>query len=365
MKRRGGHELGPYDLPDPLFYLTPPPMGFGRATSGEPPPPVPAGRPAGKPRLLAQVRQAIRARHYSPRTEEAYVHWIRRYVFFHQLRHPAEMGKPEINAFLSHLAVAQQVSASTQTQALSSLLFLYKTVLELKVDFLDGIVRAKKPARLPVFLTRDEATRLFARLDGVVLLACRLLYGSGLRLLECLQLRLKDIDLERNEITVRNGKGQKDRVTMLPTSCKPLLLEHLARVRTLHDNDLHRGLGRVPLPPTLACRDKSADKQWAWQYVFPASSHYTDRHTGVQHRHHLHESVVQKAMAAAVRLAEIAKPATPHSLRHSFATELLRKGYDIRTIQELLGHSDVSTTMIYTHILAPGPQTVRSPADDL
>jgi len=293
------------------------------------------------------VRQAIRIRHYSPRTEQAYVNWIRRYIFFHNVRHPAEMGKPELNAFLSHLAVGGHVSASTQTQALSALVFLYRHVLGREIGLLDGVVRAKRPARLPVVLTRDEARQLFAKMDGVVLLACRLLYGSGLRLLECLHLRVKDIEFERNEITVRDGKGQKDRVTMLPASCKQALLDHLAKMRRLHENDLRRGLGRAPLPGALARKYPNADREWGWQYVFPASSHYTDHHTGVRYRHHLHETVVQKAMAVTVRLAGIAKPATPHTLRHSFATELLRTGHDIRTVQELLGHSDVSTTMIY------------------
>ena len=327
---------------------------------GQPAQPTPA-----KPRLLRQVRQAIRIRHYSPRTEEAYVHWIRRYIFFHKVRHPADMGKSELNAFLSHLAVTERVSASTQTQALSALVFLYRNVLQREIGLLEGVVRAKRPARLPVVLTRDEARQLFANLDGVVLLACRLLYGSGLRLLECLHLRVKDIEFERNEITVRDGKGQKDRVTMLPGVCKQPLLDHLVKVRRIHENDLGQGLGRAPLPDALARKYPNAERQWGWQYVFPASSHYTDRRTGIRHRHHLHETVVQKAMSQAVRLAGIGKPATPHALRHSFATELLRTGYDIRTIQELLGHSDVSTTMIYTHALNRGARGVQSPADDL
>jgi integron integrase len=316
-------------------------------------------------KLLHRVRQAIRVRHYSPRTEEAYLHWIRRYIFFHRLRHPAEMGTAEVNAFLSHLAVSEHVSASTQTQALSALVFLYRNVLELEIGLREGLVRAKRPARLPVVLTRSETRRLFANMDGVVLLACQLLYGTGLRLLECLHLRIQDIDFERNEILVRDGKGQKDRVTMLPGSCRGPLLAHLVNVRRLHETDLRQGMGRAPMPTSLAGRYPHADRQWGWQYVFPASSHYTDRHTGVRHRHHLHESVIQKAVGVAVRLAGIAKPATPHTLRHCFATELLRSGHDIRTIQELLGHSDVSTTMIYTHVLNYGGRGVQSPADDL
>jgi len=274
----------------------------------------PAQQPPVKPKLLHLVRQAIRIRHYSPRTEQAYVHWIRRYIFFHKLRHPADMGKPELNTFLSHLAVREHVSASTQTQALSALVFLYRNVLGREIGLLDGVVRAKRPAPLPVVLTRDEARQLFAKMDGVVLLACRLLYGSGLRLLECLHLRVKDIEFERNEITVRDGKGQKDRLTMLPASCKQPLLEHLRRVRQLHESDLAHELGRAPLPAALARKYPNADRQWGWQYVFPASSHYTDHHTGVRHRHHLHETVVQKHMGEAVRLAGIVKPATPHTL---------------------------------------------------
>ena len=324
-----------------------------------------AQHPPSKPKLLDRVREAIRTRHYSPRTEEAYVHWIRRYIFFHKIRHPAEMGTTELNAFLSHLAVNERVSASTQTQALSALLFLYRHVLERDIGLLEGVVRAKRPDRTPVVLTRGEVRQLLAHLDGAVLLVCTLLYGSGVRLLECLSLRVKDIDFERNEITVRDGKGQKDRVTTLPSSCKQPLLAHLQRVLQLHEDDMRRGLGRAPLPSALARKYPTADRQWAWQYLFPASSHYTDRQTGVRHRHHLHETVVQKAMAEAVRLAGLSKPATPHTLRHSFATQLLLDGYDIRTVQELLGHNDVSTTMIYTHVLNRGGRGVQSPADRL
>jgi integron integrase len=319
----------------------------------------------GKPKLLERVRQAIRIRHYSPRTEPAYVYRIRRYIFFHEVRHPAEMGKDELTAFLSHLALKEKVSASTQTQALSALIFLYRQVLERDVGILDGIVRAKRPARLPVVLSAGEVRRLLAHLDGVVLLVCRLLYGGGMRLLEGLQLRVKDVDFERSEITVRDGKGQKDRVTMLPASCKEALRDHLQAIRHLHETDLSKNLGRTAPPDALARKHPGADRQWAWQYVFPASSHYTDRHTGIRHRHHLHETVIQKSVAEAVRRAGLSKPATPHTLRHSFATELLRDGYDIRTVQDLLGHTNVSTTMIYTHVLNRGGRGVLSPADRL
>ena len=318
-----------------------------------------------KPKLLDQVRQAIRTRHYSARTEQAYVYWIRRYIFFHAVKHPAEMGKEELNAFLSHLALKEKVSASTQTQALSALVFLYRHVLGREVGLLEGIVRAKRPARVPVVLAADEVRRLLTQLDGVVLLVCRLLYGGGMRLLEGLQLPVKDIDFERNEITVRDGKGQKDRVTMLPASCRQPLIDHLESVRRLHTEDLRKGLGQTALPNALARKYPSADRQWAWQYVFPASSHYTDRRTGLRHRHHLHETVIQKSIAEAVRRAGLTKPATPHTLRHSFATELLRDGYDIRTVQELLGHTNVSTTMIYTHVLSRGGRGVLSPLDRL
>jgi integron integrase len=327
--------------------------------------PQPAQKPQQQPKLLDRVRDAIRTRHYSPRTEQAYVHWIRRYIFFHGVRHPADMGKQELNAFLSHLAVKEHVSASTQTQALSALVFLYRHVLERDIGLLEGVVRAKRPARVPVVLTRSEVRQLLTHLDDVVLLVCTLLYGSGLRLLECLHMRVKDIDFERLEIAVRDGKGQKDRVTMLPVSCKQPLLDHLVKIGQLHEDDLRQGLGRAPLPDAVARKYPSADRQWAWQYVFPASSHYTDRQTGVRHRHHLHETVVQKSVAVAVRLAGLHKPATPHTLRRSFATHLLEGGSDIRTVQELLGHNDVSTTMIYTHVLNRGGRGVQSPADRL
>lgn len=314
--------------------------------------------------LLDLVRNAIRVRHYSERTEEAYVHWARRFIVFHGMRHPAEMNEDQVTRFLSDLATKKQVSASTQNQAFNALLFLYRNVLGKELGMVDA-VRAKRPARLPIVLTPAEVRQVFAGLDGVVLLVCRLLYGAGLRLLECLRLRVKDIDFERNEITVRDGKGQKDRVTMLPVSVRQPLADHLHKRQQIYLEDLRRGLGRAPLPHALARKYPHADSLWAWQYVFAASTHYVDRHSGVHHRHHLHETVVQKGVAEAARRAHPSKVVTPHVLRHSFATELLRAGYDIRTVQELLGHKDLSTTMIYTHVLNRGGRGVHSPADSL
>jgi integron integrase len=333
--------------------------------SFEPAPAIEARPLPSKPKLLVRVREAIRTRQYSDRTEEAYVQWIRRYIFFHELRHPAEMGADEVQAFLSDLAVRRNVSASTQTQALSALVFLYRHVIGKDVGWLDKLIRAKRPRRLPVVLTADEVDQVLGHLKGTVLLVCRLLYGSGMRLLECLGMRVKDVDFQRNEITVRDGKGRQDRLTLLPATCSATLNDHLEQVRRLHEEDLRNGLGRAALPDALARKYPNADRQWGWQLVFPAASHYTDRRTGVRHRHHLHESVVQKEMGQAVRRTGLTKLATPHTLRHSFATELIRDGYDIRTVQELLGHHDISTTMIYTHVLNRGGRGVRSPADRL
>jgi integron integrase len=309
--------------------------------------------------------QAIRTLHYSRRTERAYVYWVRRFVTHYGHRDPAGMGAGEIRSFLSHLAVNAGVSASTQNQALCALVFLYGRVLGLDLESLDGIEWAKAPKRLPMVLTRGEVKSVLEAMNGVPQLVCRILYGGGLRLVECLSLRVKDLDFERNEMTIRDGKGAKDRVSVLPSSCRQDLREHLERVHRLHEEDLGRHLGRAALPFGLAQKHRNADREWAWQYVFPASSYYTDPHTGLQHRHHLHETVVQKAMAEAVRSSGLTKPATPHTLRHSFATHLLDSGYDIRTVQELLGHSDVQTTMIYTHVLNRGGRGVRSPADAL
>lgn len=324
-------------------------------------PPAP-GAPAPA-RLLDRVRAALRSRHYSFRTERAYVGWIRRFILFHGKRHPDTMAEHEVGAFLTSLATDGKVSASTQNQALAALLFLYQTVLGRDLAWLGGLVHAKRPARLPVVLTREEAMALLDRLDGVVRIVGSLLYGSGLRLLEVLQLRVKDVDLDRREILVRRGKGQKDRHTVLPAALVQPLRDHLTAVRALHEQDLAVGLGAVALPEALSKKYPSAPREWPWQWVFPASRTYADAVTGEIRRHHLHETVVQREVRRAARAAGITKPATPHTLRHSFATHLLESGYDIRTIQELLGHRDVSTTMIYTHVLNRGAAGVRSPLD--
>jgi integron integrase len=318
---------------------------------------------APRPRLLDRVRAVLRARHYSRRTEDAYVAWIRRYVFFQGKRHPAEMGAEEVTAFLTALAVDSHVAASTQNQALSALLFLYRDVLEVDLPWLDGIVRAKRPARLPVVLTRDEVRAVLQRLHGAPRLMACLLYGAGLRVLECCRLRVQDIDFAANQVVVRGGKGDKDRVTMLPAIVKGALARHLDAVRAQHRDDLAAGAGWVELPTALFRKYPNAGREWAWQWVFPATRPYRDRLTGQHRRHHLHETVLQRALKAAVFQTGIAKRASPHTLRHSFATHLLEDGHDIRTVQELLGHRDVSTTMIYTHVLNRGPSAVRSPAD--
>jgi len=315
------------------------------------------------PRLLDRVRAACRLRHYSLRTEEAYVDWIRRFILFHHKRHPLEMGAAEINAFLTDLAVVGRVSASTQNQAFSALLFLYQKVLEVDPGRIAGVVRAVRPKRLPVVLTREEVRRVIEQLDGTFALIARLLYGSGLRLLECLRLRVKDIDFGRGEITVRQGKGDKDRRTMLPTTVRADLSDHLRRVRLLHERDLSRGFGSVWLPEALERKFPNAAHEWAWQWVFPSAVLSVDPRTGIKRRHHAHEGSVSRAITQAVRRAGLTKHATSHSFRHSFATHLLEAGHDIRTVQELLGHADVSTTMIYTHVLNRGGCGVKSPLD--
>ena len=289
--------------------------------------------------------------------------WIKRFIFFHGVRHPAEMGEPEINRFLTDLAVNKKVSASTQNQALSALLFLYQHVLNQPLGWINLAVRAKKPERLPVVLTQQEVKAILGFMEGSPKLVAALLYGAGLRLMECLRLRAKDVDFTTHQILGRDGKGQKDRITMLPVSVKEALAAPLTRVRQIHQQDLREGAGRVQLPGAWARKYPNADREWGWQWVFPAPTRYFDRQAKMRRRHHLHETVVQSAMKQAIQRAGIAKPATLHTLRHSFATHLLEDGYDIRTIQELLGHKDLSTTMIYTHVLNRGGRGVRRPAD--
>jgi integron integrase len=338
--------------------------------------PVPASLAAAADRLapaassavrdvLARAIAAIRMRHYSRRTEKAYLGWMRRYLSYHRGRDPAAMGAREIQTFLSRLAVDGKVSASTQNQAFSALLFLYRDVLGMAVDGLENTQRAKRPERLPLVLSENEVRAILRHLKGRMLMMAILMYGSGLRLLECARLRVKDIDFDRSEITVRSGKGNKDRVTMLPARVADRLRSHLAKVRRVHDADLADGAGSVLMPEALARKFPNASREWAWQWVFPAARLYTDLDTGERRRHHVHETVLQRAFKEAVRASGITKPASCHTLRHSFATHLLERGYDIRTIQELLGHTDVSTTMVYTHVLNRGGRGVRSPIDTL
>jgi integron integrase len=317
------------------------------------------------PRLLDQVRDAIRTRHYSLRTEEAYVAWIRKFILFHGKRHPAEMGAAEVGAFLTHLAVDRDVAASTQNQARGALLFLYKEVLGRPVGEGPEVEPAKRPARLPTVLSRDEVRAVLAGLEGDKWLMASLLYGSGLRLLECLRLRVKDVDFDQARIIVRDGKGQKDRATILPESLVGPLRRQVEHVAAVHRADLAEGFGRVHLPHSLASKYPGADRQLGWQFLFPASRRGVDPRTREVRRHHLAETALQKAVRAAVARAGLVKPASPHTLRHSFATHLLESGHDIRTVQELLGHEDVRTTMVYTHVLNRGPMGVRSPADSL
>ena len=317
------------------------------------------------PKLLDRVRDAIRTRHYSRRTEEAYVYWIRKYIVFHGKKHPSAMGAAEISAFLTWLAVRQHVSASTQNQALSALLFLYRHVLRMEVSAIEQVPRARVPARLPVVLSRDEVRSVLKRLTGTLWIIVALLYGAGLRLQECLELRVKDVDFDRHQLVVRRGKGQKDRRTMLPAMMEARLQAHLVEVKRQHERDLGQGLGHVALPFALDRKYPNASTEWAWQFVFPAARICRDPRWGPPSRYHLHESVVQKAVAVAARAAGVVKRVGCHSFRHSFATHLLEDGYDIRTVQELLGHADVSTTMIYTHVLNRGALGVRSPADRL
>jgi integron integrase len=318
---------------------------------------------AVKPKLLDQVRASIRRKHYSIRTEAAYVDWIKRYIFFHKKRHPLEMDETHVEMFLNDLAVEKHVSASTQNQALSALVFLYREVLGKEFGWLDNLERAKPSEHLPVVLTETEVRHLLAQLEGRHWLMASLLYGAGLRLMECLRMRVKDLDFEYHQITVRDGKGRKDRVTMLPATAAELLRHQLDKTQILHQRDLAAGHGAVYLPYALERKYQTAARDWGWQYVFPAAQLSRDPRSGEVRRHHADEKALQRAVKRAVQTAHITKPATCHTLRHSFATHLLRNGYDIRTVQDLLGHKDVSTTMIYTHVLNRGGKGVRSPLD--
>ena len=343
-------------------------VGISKAASGsslEGQQPHQQSRVARKPRLLEQLREALRSRHYSCRTEQTYCQWVKRFIYFHKVRHPAEMAEPEINVFLTHLAVKERVSASTQNQALSALLFLYRHVLKRKIGDLGEVVRARKPKRLPVVMTREEVKLVLSHLKGDRWLMASLMYGAGLRLMECLRLRVQNTDFAANQITVRDGKGFKDRITMMPDVVKGQLLRHLKNIKRIHERDLAEGYGRVQMPYALARKYPNAGQEWIWQWIFPQANRWVNARSGQQGRHHVDESLVQKAVKAAVRRAGISKRATCHTFRHSFATHLLADGYDIRTVQELLGHKDVKTTMIYTHVLNRGGQGVRSPIDSV
>ncbi len=320
---------------------------------------------AQQPRFLDQFREQLRVRRYSLRTEDAYVDWARRFILFQGKRHPKDLGAPEVQAFLSHLAVDRGVSPSTQNQAKAALLFMYRKVLANDLPWLAEVVQAKRQPKLPVVLTPGEVRALFDQMEGVMALVAKLLYGTGMRLMEGLRLRVKDLEFERLEVIVREGKGGKDRVTMLPEGVVKSLHAHLDLVRALHEKDLQQGFGEVWLPDALAVKYKSAPRAWGWQWVFPSSLRSVDPRAGVTRRHHLQPESVQKAVRLAARAAEIIKPVTPHVLRHSFATHVLAAGHDIRTVQELLGHKDVATTMIYTHVLNKGGRGVPSPLDGL
>jgi integron integrase len=323
----------------------------------------PSATTPDSPRLLDRVRQHLRVRHYSIRTEQAYTDWIKRFILFNGKRHPETMGENEITAFLTHLATDRNVAASTQNQALSALLFLYQIVLETKLPWLDDVERVKRPAKVPVVLTEKEVRAVLAQLTGDYRLMAELLYGSGLRLMECLRLRVKDVDFGYNQITVRDGKGFRDRITILPQRLRKPLRQHLARVKELHDQDLAVGRGKVYLPFALAQKYKNAERSWSWQYVFPAAKLSVDPRSYETRRHHVEEKNLQNAVKMAVQKAKISKLASCHTFRHSFATHLLESGYDIRNVQELLGHRDVTTTMIYTHVLNKPGLNIQSPLD--
>lgn len=315
------------------------------------------------PRLLEQVSERLRLKHYSIRTEHSYVQWIKRYILFNGKRHPRELGAPEVEAYLTHLAVKRSVSASTQNQALAAILFLYKEVLGLDLPWINEVVRAKKPQRLPVVLTREEVQRVFRQVHGVEHLVLRLLYGTGMRIMELMRLRVKDVDFSRGEIVVRDGKGNKDRITMLPRSLSDELQQKVTDRLAQHCRDCAEGIGGVYLPAALSKKYPNAEHEPGWQYIFAADGVSKDPRTGIIRRHHFDEKRIQRTMKKAIHKAGITKLATPHTLRHSFATHLIENGYDLRTVQELLGHSDVKTTQIYTHVLNKGGLAVRSPID--
>jgi integron integrase len=318
-----------------------------------------------KPKLLDQVRTIIRTRNYSRKTEKAYLYWIRRYILYHNKRHPIDMGHDEVSAYLSHLAIERNVSPSTQHQALNAILFLYREVMQVELPWLKNVTRAKRTRHIPVVFTRDEIEKIFSCLDGRNWLMANLLYGAGLRLNECLRLRVKDIDFDYRQITIRDGKGNKDRVTILPESIVNTLLQHLQRMQVQHQQDLDDGFGSVEMPYALARKYPGAEHEWVWQYVFPATAISSDPKTGIRRRHHLDENALQRHIRKAIRQSNILKQGSCHTFRHSFATHLLEDGYDIRTVQELMGHKDVSTTMIYTHVMKKGASAVRSPSDRL
>jgi integron integrase len=319
----------------------------------------------GKPRLLDQVRDVIRCKHYSIRTEQSYVDWIKRFIYFHNKQHPKDMGETHISAFLTHLAVDRKVASSTQNQALCALVFLYRDVIKKEVGEFENLIRAKKPPKLPVVFTREEVKQILLQLEGIHWLMGQLLYGAGLRIMECVRLRIKDVDFGYGQIVVRDGKGGKDRVTMLPGIICDDLQRHLQKVKRIHEMDLKAGFGAVYLPHALERKYKNANRSWSWQYVFPSTKRSIDPRSGVERRHHISENVPQRAVRKAIRNCGLTKAGSCHTLRHSFATHLIESGYDIRTVQELLGHKDVSTTMIYTHVLNKGGKGVQSPGDTL
>lgn len=316
-------------------------------------------------KLLDQVRDSIRVKHFSPKTEQAYIHWIRRYILFHKKRHPRDMGAQEIEAFLTSLAVDQEVAASTQNQALSAILFLYRDVLHVNIPATLNIIWAKRSRYVPTVLSKDEVAKVISFMSGTQQIMAKLMYGSGIRLNECIQLRVKDLDFDYKQVIVHVGKGQQSRRTLLPESLIPILVDHLKRVKAIHQRDLRQGLGYTYLPPALERKYPHANREWVWQYAFPSSIISLHKETGIRRRFHQSSSTLQKAVRRAAQQAGIAKRVTPHVFRHTFATHLLQAGYDIRTVQELLGHKNVKTTMIYTHVLNNGPLGVRSPLDQL